>query len=208
MRTNQIEQSRNTYNIIDETLRHRIPGLSQIRVDDNPESLSQADMFGNIDTILSIGGSERFTMNQNKSRCPDADTICIECRSFSGLAYNMASDKRTPIAGMHYVETLRRYLTPRFSQIDTITIYMASEFTVFHFHRYFLEILFSKPEIWKHVKKYYITNDRTDTIVIYIDALKFVKLYIEEVVRVTCGDYYSITLEEPEENKLVPKEIS
>ena len=46
---------------------HRIPGLSQIRVDDNPESLSQADMFGNIDTILSIGGSERFTMNQNKS---------------------------------------------------------------------------------------------------------------------------------------------
>ena len=207
MKIQQIEQSKETYKIIDRALKHRIPNLQQLRIDDNPAYLSQADMFGNIDTAISIGGSERLTVNQNKSRCPDADTICFECRSYSSLAYNMASGEKTPIAGMHYYEHLRRYLTPRFGQIDTMTLYMASEFTVFHFHRYFLEIMFSRDEIWQHVKKFYITNDRTDTVVIYINIRDFIQEYIRTFVSVTCGDFYHITLQEPEENKQIPEDI-
>ena len=108
---------------------------------------------------------------------------------------------------MHFVEQLNRYLTPRFGQIDTMTIYMASEFSVFHFHRYFLEIMFSKNEIWQHVKKYYVTNDRTDTIVIYINIRAFLHEYIKTLISVTCGDFYEITLQEPEENKQIPEDI-
>ena len=199
MRINQIDLAKNAYEVIDKELHQRIPYLQQIRIDNEPEYIHQGDMFGNIDSVLSLGGSEQIVTNQNKSRNMDAKTICFECRSFTGLPFNSNSEKRTPIAGAHYVPSLGVYLSPRFGSFQTISYYMPRQQFVLHLSRYFLDILFSSDSVWQHVHQYFYTNDKTDTFIIYIDCRTFIKLYMQCVARVTLGDRFVMELEETDE---------
>ena len=50
--------SQNANLIITGALKQRIPCFSEFRLDDNCTTMSRADLFGNIDTLLDIGGEE------------------------------------------------------------------------------------------------------------------------------------------------------
>ncbi len=200
MKQNQINLSNNSNNIIDAALNSRIPYLKQTHIDKETRYLNQADFYGNVDSLIIMGGSEKIYKNQNKSRNNEATTICIECRSFSGTAQNINTGQKTFIAGMHYMSSINCYLCPRLGEIDTLTIYLASKNIVLHFNRYFLDILFSEETIWNFVEKIFKTDDKTDTYVIYINYKKFVFLYLQCIANTTFGKAYSLQLQKHENN--------
>ena len=171
---------------INEELRTRIPYYREIRTDDSPVFVHQSDIFGYIDTVTQMS-SERLYHNQNKSRTDSREDICIECRSFRGDPQNLNTGETSPIAGAHWCQTWNRWLSPRFGQADTITVYIPKNHFVGHYCRYFLEILFSKAETWKHVNSIFHKETDLETYLVFINYKKFNTLYLETVVEVTCG---------------------
>ena len=188
----QKELSINAQNAITEALETRIPCIRELRGDDNPQYVMQSDLFGNVDTVIQLGGSERFYLNQNKSRADGKKDICIECRSFRGQPVNLKTNQKAPIAGAYWYETGQRWLTPRWGQIDTFSVYLSGPKFVGHYLRYYLEILFSKRETWLNATGIFRLNDDCDTYIVFFDCEEFTHMYMETVAEVTCGNDLTI----------------
>ena len=172
---------------ITEALQERIPGLQILRVDDNPQMISQADIFGNIDTVLHFG-STRLYVNQNKSRCDNRKDICFECRSFRGAPESLITGQRVPINGAYWYETGKCWLAPRFEEIDTMTIHLSGCKWTGHFNRYYLDILFSCKDTWSHATGFFKLNDDSDTYIVFFDHKEFVDLYLQTVAYTATGE--------------------
>lgn len=172
--------------VITEALQNRIPFYREISADNSMSYVYQSDLFGYTDTITQMA-SERLYQNQKKSRADSREDICIECRSFRGNPQNLNTGETSPIAGAHWCQTWNRWLSPRFGQADTITVYIPKNHFVGHYCRYFLEILFSKAETWKHVNSIFHKETDLETYLVFINYKKFNTLYLETVVEVTCG---------------------
>ena len=116
----------------------------------------------------------------------------------------MQTGESVPIAGAHWVSSWNRWLAPRFSQTDLITYYLPMFNYVFHYNRYFLEILFSREETWEHVKSLCRRDNDMETYIGFWDYKQFNDLYLETVREVTCGAPVTI---EPEEIALAQEEL-
>lgn len=175
--------------VITNSLKERIPYVDIIQVDSGSEYVLQSDLFGYIDTIIRMP-STRLYNNQNKSRCEERPDLCFEFRSFRGKPRSMQTGKDTAIAGAHYISTWNRWLAPRFAQADTITYYLPKYDKVYHYSRYFLEILFSKDSTWAHIKSIASRDDDIETYIVFWEPEIFNKLYLDTVKAVTCGIIY------------------
>ena len=189
--------------VIKQVLESRIPYSTVIPADESNEYVLQSDIFGYIDSIVRLP-STRLYCNQSKSRNDNRSDLCFEFRSFRGRPQNLQSGQEAPIAGAHWVSSWNRWLAPRFSQADLLTYYLPMFNAVFHYNRYFLEILFSKETTWQCVKAICNRQDDVETYIGFWDYKQFNHLYLETVRDVTCGS--TVTLE-PEEIDLVQEEL-
>lgn len=172
---------------IAEALRKRIPFYREIGTDNSPHYVYQSDLFGYTDTITQMA-SERLYHNQNKSRNDSRDDICIECRSFRGNPQNLNTGENSPIAGAHWCAACSRWLSPRFGQIDTLTCYLPKAKFIGHYHRYYLEIMLSNPEVWERVNCIFHKESDLETYLIFINYKAFNTLYLKTIAEVTCGE--------------------
>lgn len=201
--TTKKDLAENANIIIENEMRSRIPFYRQIQTDDSPRCVYQSDLFGYTDTIIQMS-SDRLYHNQNKSRSDNRTDICIECRSFRGNPQSLVTGESAPIAGAHWCEAWKRWLMPRFSQIDTITYYIPKARFVGHYSRYYLEIMLSKPETWSHVNCIFQKNNDLETYLIFIDYRIFNILYLKTVNDVTCGAPATV---DPEEIDVTTEEL-
>ncbi len=182
--------SQNANLIITGALKQRIPCFSEFRLDDNCTTMSRADLFGNIDTLLDIGGEEIYK-NQNKSRLDNRQDICIECRSYRSKTVNAVTNKRIPIEGAYWYETGKCWLSPRWGGIDTLTVYLPGPRFIGHFNRYYLDIMFSKEATWESMTGIHKENNDSDTYIVFFNFKRFCELYLKTVESVTCGNHKS-----------------
>lgn len=192
------ELSNSANEAIAEALRKRIPFYREIGTDNSREYVYQSDIFGYTDTLTQMS-SERLYCNQKKSRSDNRTDICIECRSFRGCPQNVNTGENAPIAGAHWCQSWGRWLTPRFSQIDTLTCYLPKAKFVGHYIRYYLEIMFSKNETWQHVNCIFHKDTDLETYLIFINYKIFNTLYLKTVIETTCGKYDNSDVKTAEE---------
>lgn len=189
----QYQLSQRAHNAINTALQKRIPHYQEFRIDNNPNYLSQVDLFGNVDTLITLGGTGVYK-NQNKSR-DDRHDICIECRSYRCKTINPDTHAPIPIAGAYYYETAKCWLTPRWGDLDTFTVALPSVGFVGSFNRFYLEILFSKSKTWETMTGIHKEGNDTDTYIVFFDYKTFCRLYLQTVADVMCGDHYATILE-------------
>lgn len=188
----QYKLSQRAYNIIRKALKARIPYYQEYRVDNNPNCLSQVDLFANTDTLIILGGTGVYK-NQNKSRNSQRD-ICIECRSYRSKTINPVTHKSIPVAGAYWYDTGKCWLTPRWGDIDTLTVALPAVNFVGTYNRFFLEIMFSKNEIWESMTGLHREGNDTDTYLVFFNYKKFCKIYLKTVANVMCGKNYNTIL--------------
>jgi len=189
--------------VIKRVLEERIPFATVIPVDKSDEYVLQSDIFGYVDSIVRLP-STRLYCNQSKSRDSNRSDLCFEFRSFRGKPQSLQSGKEAPIAGAHWVSSWNRWLAPRFSQADVLTYYLPMFNAVFHYSRYYLEIVFSKDETWQCVKAICNRQDDIETYIGFWDYKAFNNLYLDTVREVTCGNPVTI---DPEEVSLAQEEL-
>ena len=185
--TTKKELSEKAGAVIKQVLEEWIPFSTVIPVDKSDEFVLQSDIFGYIDSIIRLP-STRLYCNQSKSRDSNRSDLCFEFRSFRGRPQSLQSGNVAPIAGAHWVSSWNRWLAPRFSQADTLTYYLPMFHTVFHYSRYYLEIVFSKETTWQCVKAICNRQDDVETYIGFWDYKQFNQLYLETVREVTCGN--------------------
>lgn len=183
--------------VIKRVLEERIPFATVIPVDKSDEYVLQSDIFGYVDSIVRLP-STRLYCNQSKSRDSNRSDLCFEFRSFRGRPQSLQSGQEAPIAGAHWVSSWNRWLAPRFSQTDVLTYYLPKFKSVYHYSRYYLEIMFSKESTWQHVKALCNRQDDIETYIGFWDYKVFNQLYLETVRDVTCGNPVTIDQEELE----------
>ena len=171
---------------INEQLKERIPFLDIISADSGSAYVLQSDIFGYVDSIIRLPSTRLYT-NQNKSRDDKRSDLCFEFRSFRGKPQSMSSGVDTSIAGAHWASTWEVWLAPRFSQADTISYYIPSQDSVYHYNRYFLEILFAQESIWDRVRAICKRNNDIETYIAFWDPEVFNRLYLQTIKTVTCG---------------------
>ncbi len=182
------ELSQNANPVITKALKQRIPCCREFRVDDNCSNMSRLDLFGNVDTLLDIGGEEIYK-NQNKSRHDNRKDICIECRSYRSRTINAKTNEKIPIEGSYWYETGKCWLSPRWGEIDTLTVYLPGPKFVGHYIRYYLDIMFSKQATWESMTGIHKENNDSDTYIVFFDFHRFCELYLKTVEAVTCGNH-------------------
>lgn len=190
--------SQNANKIISDELKKRIPFFREIRIDSSSEYVSQADMYGNIDSVISIGGT-RIYNNQNKSRNDLRKDLCIECRSSRSMTINPETGKIIPIAGAYWYDTGQCWLSPRWGETDLLTIFLPGASFVGHYNRYYLDILFSSKSTWETMTGIHKMSNDSDTYIVFFDYQKFSYLYLQTVAKVTCGNDMDIIIP----NKLI-----
>ena len=189
--------------VIKRVLEERIPFATVIPADESNEYVLQSDIFGYVDSIIRLP-STRLYCNQSKSRNDSRPDLCFEFRSFRGKPQSLATGESAPIAGAHWVSSWNRWLAPRFSQADLMTYYLPMLNCVFHYNRYYLEIVFSKEETWECVKSLCRRDNDVETYIGFWDYQQFNEMYLETVRDVTCGSVVTI---HPEEIALVQEEL-
>lgn len=175
--------------VITESLKKRIPYVDVIPADSGSEYVLQSDIFGYVDSLIRLPGTRLYS-NQNKSRNDEHPDLCFEFRSFRGKPQSIETGKETSIAGAHYISTWNRWLAPRFAQADTITYYLPKHNAVYHYNRYYLEILFSKDSTWAHIKSICSRDNDVETYIVFWDPVVFNELYLDTIKAVTCGVTY------------------
>lgn len=195
--------SKKAVTVIKRVLEERIPFATVIPADESNGYVLQSDIFGYIDSIVRLP-STRLYCNQSKSRNDNRSDLCFEFRSFRGRPQNLQSGNVAPIAGAHWVSSWNRWLAPRFSQADVLTYYLPMFNSVFHYNRYYLEILFSKDSVWQHVKALCNRQDDVETYIGFWDYKEFNNLYLETVRDVTCGSPVTI---DPEDISIAQEEL-
>lgn len=188
---------------IKKVLEERIPFATVIPVDKSDEYVLQSDIFGYVDSIVRLP-STRLYCNQSKSRNDNRSDLCFEFRSFRGRPQSLQSGKEAPIAGAHWVSSWNRWLAPRFSQADVLTYYLPKFKSVYHYSRYYLEIMFSKESTWQHVKALCNRQDDVETYIGFWNHKEFNELYLDTVREVTCGSVVTI---DPEEVSIQQEEL-
>lgn len=182
-------------------LQERIPWLHYYPRDKNKKSVSQMDLFGNVDGNISVGTEMEYRM-QNKSRDTGHSDICFECRSYRGKLVDPDSGDKIPVEGMYWYEPGERWLFPRFGNLDTISVYITDGEVVGHFSRYYLDIMFTRKEIWQKATGFYKESNDTDTYLVFFNFDNFCEIYIQLVAEITCGDnIITITKRELEKAK-------
>ena len=189
--------------VIKQVLEERIPYSTVIPADESSKFVLQSDIFGYVDSIVRLP-STRLYCNQSKSRDSNRSDLCFEFRSFRGRPQSLQSGQEAPIAGAHWVSSWNRWLAPRFSQADVLKYYLPMFNAVFHYNRYYLEIMFSKDETWSYVKALCNRQDDIETYIGFWDYKVFNQLYLETVREVTCGS--TVTLD-PEEISIAQEEL-
>lgn len=192
IKNKQYKLSQRAYNTIRKALKARIPYYQEYRVDNNPSYLSQVDLFANTDTLIVVGAG--VYKNQNKSRDNNKRDICIECRSYRCKTINPVTHKPIPIAGAYWYDIGKCWLTPRWGDIDTLTVALPSVNFVGTYNRFFLEIMFSKTEIWESMTGLHREGNDSDTYLVFFDYKKFCKIYLKTVANVMCGKNYNTIL--------------
>lgn len=172
-------------------LNERIPFLEVSHCDENPNFVSQLDLFGHTDLIVGFGSTKTYNL-QNKSRSakPGYEDICIECVGYKGRVKDPESGKEIPISGAYYYEPEKVWLIPKMEACDGISVYLKSRCQVFNFARYYLDILFSYPGVWD-ASVTGVKRMDTDTMrcvyCVYFNPDTFVKMYLNCVAYVTSG---------------------
>ena len=171
--------------VINRVLKQRIPFFREIHLDDNQEYVSQADFYGNTDSLISVGG-EQIYQNQNKSRNNSREDIVIECRSHRGKFIN-AYSQEIELGGAYWYETGKCWLSPYWARAETLSYYIPKKDFVCHFCRYYLDIMFSKNETWETMTGIYKVNSDSDRYLVFFNYKEFCTLYMQTVVSITCG---------------------
>jgi hypothetical protein len=187
VKTKQFELSQQANAVISETLKKRIPLINEFRVDNNPSCVAMADFFGNTDTLVTVGG-ERVYKNQSKSRCDKGEDICIICRSSRSQFVNPETKEDIPLGGAYWYETGKCWLTPRWGEIDTFTVYLPGFEFVGHFCRYYLDVMFSKQSTWETMTGIYKEKDDGDSYAVFFNYKSFCKIYMQTVLETAIGD--------------------
>lgn len=197
---NKTQAAREVNAAITNALKERIPYYAELRADAQPSYVYQSDLFGYTDTIIQMA-SERLYKNQNKSRSDDKDDICIECRGYRGPVSNIQTGETVPIAGAIWCDGWQRWLSPVFGQSDTLTFYLPKVNFVGHYNRYFLEIMLSKAETWKHATGVFKKAGEAERYIVFFNYKAFNRLYLDTVTQTTYGESYDDGLfasEDPE----------
>lgn len=181
--------------VIKYSLEDRIPYAKVIPVDKSSDFVLQSDLFGYIDSVVRLP-STRLYSNQSKSRDDKRPDLCFEFRSFRGMPQSLKTGKDVPIAGAHWCSSWQCWLAPRFSQADLVTYYLPKYNYVFHYNRYYLEIMFSQNHVWEHVKAICNRQDNIETYIAFWNYKEFNEMYLETVRDVTCGAVVTTDLEE------------
>lgn len=176
--------------IIGNEMKQRIPFYREFRLDNSPNYVSQIDLYGNVDNLISCGS--RVYNNQNKSRNDSKQDICIECRSYHSTTVNPENGDSIPISSAFWYETGQCWLSPFWGEADLFTVYLPSTNFIGHFNRYFLDIMFSQKSTWKKITGIYRKNNNRDAYIVFFDYKVFCKLYLKTVSYVTCGDKYRV----------------
>ena len=185
------ELSKEANPIILAALQERIPFLEVSHSDENPDFVSQLDLFGHTDLVAGFGSLKMYNL-QNKSRSskPGYEDICIECLGYKGHTENPDLEQEIPISGAYWYEKEHIWLIPNLKMSDGLSVYLKSRNQVYNFARYYLDIFFSYPGVWDEA----MTNAapiKTDTMhciyCAYFDPDKFVKMYLNCVAYVVLG---------------------
>lgn len=176
--------------VIDATLKDRIPTIQHpFHLDDDPNVISQVDIFSGVDQINAIG--TKLYKCQNKSRNMAYEEICIECIAYKGRTYSPVTGKdEVPIAGGYYYKNDQLWLVPNFKEMEVFSIYLPRVNFVGVFFRGVLDILFSDSEIWKTATG--IQPIGTDRYCVFFKYQKFVEEYLRCVIKVTTGNDVSL----------------
>ena len=176
--------------VINSTLKDRIPNIqTPFHMDDNPNAISQVDIFSGVDQINAIG--TRLFKFQNKSRNLAYDEICFECIAYKGHTYSSVTGKdEVPISGAYYYQKDQLWLVPNFKEMEVFSVYLPRANFVGVFFRGILDILFSDGEIWQNATG--IQPIGTDRYCVFFKYQKFVEEYLRCAVKVTTGNDVSL----------------
>ena len=187
VKSSKYELSQEANLIISETMKNRIPFFNEFRIDNNSSYVSMADFFGNTDTAFTAGG-ERLYKNQNKSRNDNRSDICVECRSCRSKFIEPETKDEISLGGAYWYETGKCWLTPRWGEIDTFTVYLPGSGFVGHFCRYYLDIMFSKSTTWESMTGIHKEKNDSDTYIVFFNYKTFCRIYMQTVSQVAMGD--------------------
>ena len=185
------ELSKEANPIILSALQERIPFLEVAHSDENPEYVSQLDLFGHTDLIAGFGSIKMYNL-QNKSRSskPGYEDICIECIAYKGRTKDPDSGTQIPISGAYYYAKDNVWLIPNLKMADGLSVYLKTRGQVYNFARYYLDILFSYPGVWSTAMTGAKQMD-TDTMhcvyCVYFNPDEFVSIYLRCVEYVVTG---------------------
>ncbi len=182
----QFKMSQRANKIINLVLKQRIPFFHEIHLDDNQDFVSQADFYGNTDSLISVDG-ERIYQNQNKSRNNDREDIAIECKSHRGKFYN-AEYQEVPLEGAYWYETGKCWLTPYWAGAETLSYYIPNKQFIGHFSRYFLDIMFSKRETWESMTGIYKDKNENNKYLAFFNYKDFCNMYMQTIACITYGE--------------------
>ena len=189
---NNYELAQMSKRVINSTLQERIPSILQpYNVDDNPDVISQLDLFGNIDQFNIIG--TKLYAFQHKSRNLAYEDICVECIAYRGPTYDPVSGKKeVPISGAFYYKEDKIWLVPNYKQMEVFTAYLPRVNFVGVFSRFILDVLFADGEVWKLATGIQCINTDSDRYCVFFNYKKFVEAYLSCVVKITTGNDVSL----------------
>ena len=190
IKTSLYKWSQKANAVISTELQKRIPFFTELRADNGSNFVNQIDLFGNVDTIISLGGT-RLYKNQNKSRSDNKNDICIVCMSYRSKTINPETHKCIPIAGAYWYDIGKRWLTPRWGDMDILTVHLPGPNFTGHFNRYFLEIMFCYQSTWEKMTGIHKVDDDSNSYIIFYNYKTFCDLYMQTVAKVSCGMEYT-----------------
>ena len=172
--------------VIDATLKDRVPAIQQsFHLDDDPNVISQVDLFSGVDQINAVG--TKLYRFQNKSRNMAYEDLCIECIAYKGRTYSpVTGTDEVPISGGFYYKKERLWLVPNLKELEVLSMYLPRANFVGIFSRFILDILFSDHEIWKNASG--IQPIGVDRYCVFFKYSIFVEAYLRCVIRVTTGN--------------------
>lgn len=187
---NNYELAQLSKRVINATLKDRIPNIQQsYHLDDDPNVISQVDLFSGVDQINTVG--TKLYKCQNKSRNLAYDELCIECIAYKGHTYSTVTGKEeVPISGGYYYKKEKVWLVPNFKEMEVFSAYLPRINFVGIFSRFLLDVLFASGEIWE--KATGIQPIGTDRYCVFFKYSIFVEEYLRCVIRVTIGNDVSL----------------
>ena len=166
---------------IEGSFAERMPDIHLIHLDTGFEKASISDVFRNTDMLATNRAGKNYNV-QMKSRWSNKEDICFECCGYKGTI------KENAIYGTYYSKKYKSYIWPNFKDMDIFSVYISSRDKTYNFLRFFLDVMFSKKEIWELADiRPAQARSGENKFLAYFPPDLFIRLYTNCVEHVTSG---------------------